>query len=163
MTAASKNNKVTVVVGASRGLGAELVKQLLNDRTQTVVAASRHPQSSTSSNLRTVSIDITDNESCERAAQEIGDCETLIITAGIGNNEKLLSTSVKDFQRYLDINVLGMHRVIMAMLPGLKARKTRKIIFFASFSGSFQGQMASMASDRWSVFGVRRQPLSIAD
>jgi NAD(P)-dependent dehydrogenase (short-subunit alcohol dehydrogenase family) len=69
--------------------------------------------------------------------------DTLIVNAAIGEDLKLLTTSSQELTRYLDINVLGPHRVVRAFLPALRARQTRKIVLISSTSGSNTKQIGN--------------------
>jgi len=54
----------------------------------------------------------------------------------MGDDEKLVQTSDETLTRYLDVNVVGPHRVIRAFLPALRKGKGRKIVLISSGSGS---------------------------
>ena len=63
--------------------------------------------------------------------------DLLIVNASMGADDHLLTTSSKELNHYLDINVTGTHRAVLAFLPALRARQTRKIVFLCtSFCGS---------------------------
>lgn len=125
------------VIGASRGIGAELVKQLAQSGDTQVIASTRSPQSDTQApNVKYITLDITDDASVTAAAKSIPELDTLIINAAMGDDDHLLSTSSDQLTAYLNTNVIGPHRIIRSFLPCLLARKTRKIIVISSTSGS---------------------------
>ncbi|KAF5382255.1 hypothetical protein D9757_008941 [Collybiopsis confluens] len=126
---------IAVVIGASRGIGAEFVKQL-DEAGYYVVATVRKPTDVPGASKVVDSVDLASDESIEEAAQCISEADLLIVNASIGADELLLTTDSKEMSRYLDINVNGTHRVIRAFLPALRARKTRKIVVLTTFCGS---------------------------
>lgn len=134
--------RITLVVGGSRGIGAELVKQLAGASAQDlVIATHRKPQASTQNNVQIVTLDSNSSESVQTAASKIAEIDTLIINAAIGDDELLLSTSDDRMQDYCNTNILGPLRVIRAFLPALRARQTRKIVIISSQSGSLTKQI----------------------
>ncbi|KIK57865.1 hypothetical protein GYMLUDRAFT_262741 [Collybiopsis luxurians FD-317 M1] len=133
----SNSKPIAVVVGASRGIGAEFVKQL-NEAGYHVVATVRRPTVVLGASKVIDSIELGSDESMERAGQSVPEADLLIVNASIGDDEILLSTDSKKLNHYLDINVTGTHRAIHAFLPALRARKTRKIVVLATFCGSFE-------------------------
>ncbi|KAG4438811.1 hypothetical protein IFR05_005702 [Cadophora sp. M221] len=125
------------VIGASRGIGKELVKQLVEMKDTQVIASTRSPSTNLDgSNVKLVTLDITNDASVTAAAKTISKLDILIINAAMGNNDTLLGTSSDDLVSYLNTNVVGPNRVIKAFLPALLAGKMRKIIVISSTSGS---------------------------
>lgn len=137
------SSTVYLVVGASRGIGQELVNQLSAKSDTKVIATVRKSVDFGKKNIETLILDQTDTASVKAAAAKVKEIDVLILNAAIGENEKLLSTSEERLQQYLSTNVLGVHRVVEAFLPALRARKTRKIIIISSLSGSMKCQVGA--------------------
>lgn len=136
-------SRIVAVIGASRGIGKEFVRQLSQTRDVQVISSTRSPTSSNDSgapNIKSIILDITADASVEEAAKEILELDTLIINAAMGEPDLLLSTSSEYLMSYFNTNVVGPHRVIQAFLPALLARKTRQIILVSSTSGSLHIQ-----------------------
>lgn len=63
---------IVAVIGASRGVGKELVKQLAGMKDTRVIASTRSPQRDLEgSNVKLITLDITDDESVTVAAKNI--------------------------------------------------------------------------------------------
>ncbi|CAI7596612.1 unnamed protein product [Penicillium crustosum] len=133
---------ITLVIGASRGLGLELVKQISQDPSQQVIGSVRKPTDlGTAPNIKSIVLDQADRSSVKAAAAQVPELDTLIINAAIGDNEKVLTTSDERLAEYSNVNVGGPLRVVQEFLPALLARQTRKIIVISSQSGSLQTQI----------------------
>ncbi|KAF5382270.1 hypothetical protein D9757_008945 [Collybiopsis confluens] len=129
---------VAVVIGASRGIGAEFVKQLHEDE-YCVIATVRksvdvHVQGAS---MVVDAVELESTESMTKAAQKVPEADLLIINASMGEDETMITTDSNRLNHYLDLNVTGTHRAIQAFLPALRARKTRKIVVLATYCGSF--------------------------
>ncbi|CCM00781.1 uncharacterized protein FIBRA_02823 [Fibroporia radiculosa] len=141
-----------VVVGASRGLGLEFVKQLLA-KGNVVIALARKPASSEGlvaiqdKNLHVVQADIVDSESLKKAASE-----TAQITGGsldvLINNAAYVSYSfhtiadppsesalLDDLNKGWNTNVLGPILTTNAFLPLLRKGSLKKILTLSSGLG----------------------------
>jgi len=148
-----------LITGASRGIGLEFVKQLSQDKANTVFGLIRslstakglvalHEQSS---NVHIVEADITDHVALQKAAATVaqttgGSLDVLINNAAFVDSERshltldgyedqdLLS---KDLRYNFDINVLGPIHTINAFLPLLKKSTSplKKVITISSGVG----------------------------
>jgi NAD(P)-dependent dehydrogenase (short-subunit alcohol dehydrogenase family) len=140
-----------LVVGASRGIGLELVKQLSSQPDTEVFATMRKPfdLSFDTSNIKVLAMDQTDASSVTAAASQVAELDTLILNAAMGEDDLLESLSSERFSQYLDTNVIGPHRVVQAFLPALLTRSTRRIIYISSTAASLKGQV----NERWGLRG----------
>ncbi|KAJ2983955.1 hypothetical protein NQ176_g315 [Zarea fungicola] len=143
MSSAPVEPKTTLIVGASRGIGKEIVEQLAKQQPQGHVIASVRSAVDTNIQGTTqfITMDVSSATSIREAACAVSTLDTLIVNAAIGDDEALLETSDERLAEYLDVNVRGVLRVVKAFLPALKARKTRQIVFITSASGSFGFQV----------------------
>ncbi|KAK4862805.1 hypothetical protein LT330_002938 [Penicillium expansum] len=136
------SSPITLVIGASRGIGLELVRTLSQDTSQQVIGSVRKPTNPLDApNVRFVTLDQADRASVKAAAASVPELDVLIINAAIGDDEKVLSTSDERLAEYFNVNVSGPLRVIQEFLPALLARQTRKIAVISSGSGSLAGQI----------------------
>jgi NAD(P)-dependent dehydrogenase (short-subunit alcohol dehydrogenase family) len=135
---------IIAVIGASRGIGLELVGQLSQSPGATVISATRAaPSSSLPPNVKPITLDLTDDASITAAAKEVPELDTLIINAAIGLDHHLIDVSSEILLSYLNTNVVGPNRVIQAFLPALLARKTRQIVIISSTAGSMEFEKGS--------------------
>ncbi|KAH8816988.1 hypothetical protein F5884DRAFT_873840 [Xylogone sp. PMI_703] len=135
-------SRIVAVIGASRGIGQELVRQLSQSPGVHVISTTRAVPllGSIPPNVSPMLLDITDDESITMAAQAVPELDTLIINAAMGFDDRLISLSALDFLSYLNTNVVGSSRIVQALYPALAARRTRQIIIISSTAGSLQLQ-----------------------
>ncbi|MBT9595354.1 MAG: SDR family oxidoreductase [Vitreoscilla sp.] len=120
----------TLIVGASRGIGLELVRQYLADGDR-VFATARNDESLASlraMGARVLRLDVTDAASVSGLAWQIdGEAfDTVVVNAGVyGPSTSGIETPTEaDFDRVMHTNVLGPMRVIPqladALAPGAR-------------------------------------------
>ncbi|KAH7411431.1 hypothetical protein BKA64DRAFT_773072 [Cadophora sp. MPI-SDFR-AT-0126] len=98
---------IVAVIGASRGIGKELVKQLSESGEIQVIASTRSPQTKpTGPSEKSITLDMTDDASVKAAAETVPELDTLIINAAMGNNDTLLDTSPEELALYMNTNVV---------------------------------------------------------
>ncbi|WP_423924223.1 SDR family NAD(P)-dependent oxidoreductase [Frigoribacterium sp. 2-23] len=119
--------KRVVVTGASSGIGAATVRSF-RDRGWDVVAVARRED-----RLRALADETgaswfvadltrdTDVEALKRHIDESGDLHALVNNAGGAFGlDTVESSSIDDWQRMFDVNVLGTKRAVSALLPALR-------------------------------------------
>ncbi|EGX91071.1 short chain dehydrogenase [Cordyceps militaris CM01] len=166
--------KTTLVVGASRGIGQELVQQLAQQQPDGHVIASVRSGAVSDggrplpSNVRSLTLDPSSGKSVREAAGSVGALDTLIVHAAVeGPDEaRLLGTSDERMAEYMDVGVTGVLRVVKAFLPALRARPTRQIVLVSSTSGppARQGddtRPAAAAASRGGPYAVSRAALNM--
>ena len=101
--------KVAIVTGASRGIGAAIVRKLADEGAQ-VVACARSIESCEGAAL-CQKVDVSDSaqvDACVKAAVEkFGKIDILVNNAGITKDGLLLKMSDDDWDQVLDINLKG--------------------------------------------------------
>lgn len=136
-----------LITGASRGIGLELTKQLLElpvSQVAKVFALSRSDPSAPLRNLITnqpdravhVIVSIDDTESVQRAAKDVKaklgaqGLDVLVNNAGISAYSPGGTKTVPPEQlaQVFDVNVIGTHRVTAAFLPLLETGNQKKVI-----------------------------------
>lgn len=131
-----------VVTGANRGIGLEMVRQLLA-RGDAVEATARVPEAATalmelaSDRLRIHRCDVQSDESVR--ALRIAEVDVLINNAGVMQPFSASGLEEMDLRaalETLDVNALGAIRVTRALLPQLRRGKGRKIVHISSDMGS---------------------------
>lgn len=128
---------ITLVVGANRGIGLELVK-CFAARGDTVLAACRSAgESLPKLGVETLTgIDVADPASAERLTKAIGDrtVDRVVIAAGVLERVGLDSFDEAAIQRQFQVNALGPLRLARAVLP--RVPRGGKIAFLTSRMGS---------------------------
>jgi 3-oxoacyl-[acyl-carrier protein] reductase len=105
-----------------------------------------------------ITVDVTDVEGLRAVASEIGAVDVLINSAGIvGPNAPLLETSVDDWRRVLDVNVLGTVNAIQAFVPGMVANGYGRVVNFASMAGKDGNpNLAAYSASKAAVIGLTK-------
>ena len=121
--------RVAVVTGGGRGIGANIARALAGDGWDVVVTArSRDEIDAVAAEIggRAIEMDVASQESVERGFDEIGHVDLLVANAGVGH---------ADFWRTFEINVLGVHLCCEAAL----ARGCSRIVITGSGAAYLPG------------------------
>ncbi|OHV33381.1 MULTISPECIES: SDR family NAD(P)-dependent oxidoreductase [Pseudofrankia] len=118
------NGSIALVTGASRGLGARLVGELLDAGASKVYATARDPRAITSAvstdpRVNVLALDVTDSSSVDAAAKAATDVTLLINNAGVLGFGGALDGDLDLFQRDVLTNQIGLLRVSQAFVPVL--------------------------------------------
>jgi NAD(P)-dependent dehydrogenase (short-subunit alcohol dehydrogenase family) len=127
-------NLTWFITGTSRGLGHELVKQVL-ERGDTVVATTRSAQRlEAADRLIPVELDLTD-ERAVAAAVGLSDIDVVVNNAGYGFLGAVEEVSDREAREMFDVQIFGAWNVLRAVLPGFRARGRGHIINISSILG----------------------------
>ena len=111
-------NKTLLITGTSRGLGRALVHEALRRGAKRVYAGTRNgAREHTDERVVPLKLDVTNLSQIRQAAEEVDTLDVLINNAGIALFEDLSSADV--IEQHLDVNCLGMFRMVSAFLPVL--------------------------------------------
>lgn len=138
---------VTVLTGASRGLGYALALGLL-DRGHQVAACMREPGGNEAAvsaieaaGGTVVEIDVTKTNSVSSGVGEIirrfRTIDNLINNAGIALVGPVEAATVSDLMKQFDVNVFGPHRMVRAVAPHMRTRARGLIVQISSGAGRF--------------------------
>ena len=136
--------KTIVVVGASRGIGFEMVKQFA-EAGHSVFALSRDLSKMNDAfkeyeTVHPIAFDLSHevSEQVKVLSEKIGAIDILINNAGYLVNKPFETISHEDFQLSYQINVIGVMETVQGFLPQLKSDAH---ILNISSMGGFQGSM----------------------
>ncbi|MCX4583277.1 SDR family NAD(P)-dependent oxidoreductase [Streptomyces sp. NBC_01481] len=111
-----------VVTGGASGIGAAAARLLLSRGAR--VAVLDRDTAGAPDGVLALQADVTDDEAVRdavvRAAAEFGALHTLVSNAGVGAIGTVADNDDEEWQRVLDVNVLGMVRVARHALPHLR-------------------------------------------
>ena len=166
-TSATLANRVAVVTGGSRGIGAAVAAALFAHGSRVVIcgrspealarageqARAVAPRTESPGEIDTVQADVRDagqaQQVIERAEQRFGGLDILVNNAGIGRfGEDLAAQSLDDWRAVVDTNLNGVFHCCRAAVPALRRRGGGWIINVSSLAGShpFAGAAAYCAS-----------------
>lgn len=147
--------KRALVTGGNKGIGFAICQGLLAQGFEVIMAARSLDKAKSaiaqlnSSNVRPLELDVSDDESIERAAkqlsQDIDSLDVLINNAGIYPDEgvNILTISRELLNRTMNTNTFGAIRVTQAFLPLLTKSSHARIVNVSSG----YGQLASLSAD----------------
>ncbi len=131
-----------LVTGGGRGIGANVARELAAAGMEVVVAArSRGPIEAVAAEIggRAVELDVTSPDSVERAFAEAGPIDLLVANAGIGNRGTAWELDPDEWWEVFEVNVLGVHLCCRAVVPGMLARGTGRIVIVGSGAAYLPG------------------------
>jgi NAD(P)-dependent dehydrogenase (short-subunit alcohol dehydrogenase family) len=155
-----------LVTGASRGIGREISKQLLNSGHKVAVTSRTFTELETtvagyeSSSLIIVA-DSTDTTSADSAINKVIEkwdgLDVLIVNAGDGTSAPIERTSNEIWEQSLAINLTAPFQYIRAAVPTMKAAKFGRIIVVASTAGlEGEANVSAYTAAKHGVVGLVR-------
>jgi NAD(P)-dependent dehydrogenase (short-subunit alcohol dehydrogenase family) len=132
-------NQVTLVTGASTGIGREIA-QLLAQRGARVFGTARNPKSASPvPGVEFVRMDVTDDasvsEAIQRIVQKAGPIEVLVNNAGYGLIGALEETTLQEARDQFETNFFGVLRVTNAVLARMRQAGYGRIVNISSVVG----------------------------
>src|SRR6266542_955441 len=156
------SNKVWFITGASRGLGLEITRSVLNAGNK-VVATARSPKAieealGTSENLLVLKLDVTKQEDAksavEKAKERFGRVDVLVNNAGYGQLGWFENNSDEQIRKQFETNVFGAMNVTRAVLPIMRQQHSGYVFTISSVSGMVSVAGATIyASSKFAVEG----------
>jgi 3-oxoacyl-[acyl-carrier protein] reductase len=120
--------RTALVTGGASGLGAASAARLRADGLTVTTLDLSGPAD--------ITADVTDEAALREVADRIGPVDVLVNSAGIvGANKPLLETTTQEWQRVLDVNVLGIVNAIRVFVPGMRERGWGRVVNLASMAG----------------------------
>jgi 3-dehydrosphinganine reductase len=140
--------KTVVITGGSSGIGLSLAEQLAGLSARVVLVARRPAlleearakilARHASASVKTVPLDISDEEATQRAMSDLADSEpidVLVNNAGVVLPGRFLDLPMKEFRQMMDVNYFGMVHMCKAVLPRMTARSTGHVVNVSSLAG----------------------------
>jgi NAD(P)-dependent dehydrogenase (short-subunit alcohol dehydrogenase family) len=136
-------SRVALVTGGGRGIGAGIARELAAAGWDVVVGARTREQIQAVAEEiggRAAELEVTDRASIEQAVAGAGEVELLVANAGVGNQEGATwEVDVEDWWRDFEVNVLGVHLCCRAVIPGMLARGSGRIVIVGSGAAYLPG------------------------
>ncbi|HEY2671192.1 MAG TPA: SDR family oxidoreductase [Rugosimonospora sp.] len=124
-----------LITGASKGIGRAIAIELSN-RGHRVIATARNPETLADLPVdQRLYLDVTDQESVDRAIKEAGDIDVLISNAGETVRAPLESVPLSAVDHIFQLNTLGALRVAQGVLPAMRERGAGHLVFISSIQG----------------------------
>ena len=138
------SERVVLVTGAGGGIGSATARRFAEegsivialDRDADAVAAVAHEIGSSGGRIEPVVADLTDRESLERAVASVvehhGGVDILVNNAGWDVFKPFLQTSVDEWMRLIDINLVGALHMLHLVLPSMVERGRGRVVNISS-------------------------------
>nr|WP_316640251.1 SDR family NAD(P)-dependent oxidoreductase [uncultured Roseateles sp.] len=143
-------NKVVIVSGGSQGIGAAIARLYARQGAHVAVVSSSDlgkaqaivaEIAEAGGVARAYACDVRDTAQVARlfadAERDLGPVDILLNAAGVFYPTPAGATPEADFDRMVDINLKGTWHMVCAAVPGMKARRSGKIICMASVASSY--------------------------
>ncbi|MEI3613754.1 3-ketoacyl-ACP reductase [Pseudogracilibacillus sp. SO30301A] len=162
--AISLEGKKAIITGAGKGIGRATALALAEEgvslgliaRTEADLQKVADEAKSKGVNVSIVTADVGSNEevtaAIEKLISEFKTVDILINNAGIAKFGGFLELDVEEWERIIQVNLLGMYYVTRAVLPTMIEQKSGDIINISSTAGERGGPVTSAYSA--SKFGV---------
>ena len=147
MTTSTRKDLVTeppvwFITGCSSGFGLELAKVAIEHGYRTVVTA-RDPSKlqgyGATDKVLVLPLDVTQPDQVAAAIQattdRFGHIDVLVNNAGIGYFAAVEESEEEEVRKMFDVNVFGTGRMLWAVLPGMRKRRSGCIVNLSSLAG----------------------------
>lgn len=159
-------DKVAVITGGARGMGAATARLFASEGATVVVAdmleaEGQNLATELGARARFVRLDVSDETQWEALATDIlerhGRIDALVNNAGVGCFSDIENASVRDFDRVFSINVRGPFLGIKHIGKAMKAAGRGAIVNISSVDG-LRGvnALAIYSSSKWAVRGLTK-------
>lgn len=143
-------DKVALIVGASRGIGAAIAKRLAKDGFNVLINCSKESSLSLANEVKRecesfgvsafcFAADVSKYEECEAmvnfAKLNFGRIDCLINNAGIAKDGLVVRMPLQDFDRVLDVNVKGVFNTIKLVGAIMVRQRSGRIVNMSSVVG----------------------------
>jgi NAD(P)-dependent dehydrogenase (short-subunit alcohol dehydrogenase family) len=156
---AKGQSRIVLITGASSGIGRATV-ELLASRGYRVFGGVRAPVTTRPfAGVELMRLDVRDEASVKGCVEEVcsraGRIDVLINNAGVNLVGAVEETSIGQAQALFDTNVIGVLRMIQAVLPDMRRQGAGQIINISSILGFLPGPfMGVYASTKHAIEGL---------
>ncbi|MFV8352706.1 3-ketoacyl-ACP reductase [Flavobacterium sp. XS2P14] len=160
-------NKNALITGAGKGIGKAIALALAKEGVNVIlVARTKDEIESVAIKARSLRVkalaitaDVADinsvNAAVEKALAEFGTIDILINNAGIAAFGKFLELEPTDWERIIQVNLMGTYYVTRAVLPNMIERQTGDIINISSTAGlSGNALTSAYSASKFAVLGL---------
>jgi NAD(P)-dependent dehydrogenase (short-subunit alcohol dehydrogenase family) len=154
--------RVAVVTGASRGIGAAITRMLAG-RGHRVIAVARDRDAldalvaDVDGDVEAVSCDVGDEGMVVAAIGKLTRVDVLVNNAGVATSNPVHRTTLAQWEDMLRVNATGAFLCTRAVLPGMRRRDWGRIVTVASVAGlAGAPYIAAYAASKHAAIGLMR-------
>ena len=147
---------MALVSGTSRGIGAEIARQLAADHGFVVFAGARDPNDvEEGDGIIPIELDVTDQDTVDAAQEQIGSdpghLDALVNNAGVyGDPIGVVDYDLDRAHEVFEVNIFGPWRLSQAFLPLLQRSSQPRIVNVSSGAGQLSDMNGGRAAYRLS-------------
>jgi NAD(P)-dependent dehydrogenase (short-subunit alcohol dehydrogenase family) len=135
-----------LITGCSTGFGRATAVEL-KKRGFEVIATARRPETLSDLDVDSkLALDVTDDASVTAALAAAGEVDVLVNNAGISVSGPVELVPLAEVRRLFETNFFGAVRMMQAVLPQMRARKSGTIVNVSSVSGKVAAPLAAFYS-----------------
>jgi NAD(P)-dependent dehydrogenase (short-subunit alcohol dehydrogenase family) len=160
--------RVALVSGTSRGIGAEIARQLAAEQGFLVFAGARNPSDvETLDGIEPIELDVTDQATIDAARKRIeadpGRLDALVNNAGVyGDPVGVVDYDLERAHEVLEVNVFGPWRLVQAFVPLLRRSVHPRVVNVSSGAGQLSDMNGGRAAYRVSKTGLNALTRTLA-
>jgi NAD(P)-dependent dehydrogenase (short-subunit alcohol dehydrogenase family) len=156
------DRSVALVSGASRGIGAEIARQLAADHGFHVFAGARNPDDlEPREGIEPIRLDVTDESTIDAVRDAIksgpGRLDSLVNNAGISSgsySDHFEDSRIDEIKRVMETNTFGAWRLTQAMLQLLRRSNHPRVVNVSSGAGQLTEMNGGIHPYRMSKTGM---------
>ena len=152
------SSNVAIVTGGASGIGAAIVRQMLNAGYE-VVVLDRQPPQETHAKLHAVAVDLFDNATLTKVATDIAgryQVTHLVHNAGTIRPASIEDTKIEDLQALAQLHLGVALTLAQAVLPGMKARGFGRIVLMSTRGALGLANRTAYGATKAGVIGLTR-------
>jgi short-subunit dehydrogenase len=150
-------NRTVLLSGAPGGIGPHLASRLHAEGASLVLSGRNQGEleqlATRLAPARVIVADLSQQEEVERLAAAAGQVDVLVANAAVPASGELVSFSVEEIDRALNVNLRSAMVLVDLLLPGMLSRGTGHIVLMASIQGKMPTALVSVYNA--TKFGLR--------
>jgi NAD(P)-dependent dehydrogenase (short-subunit alcohol dehydrogenase family) len=163
--------RVALVSGATRGIGAEIARELVAEHDFLVFAGARNPEAvAERGGVDAIRLDVTDQSTIDAVRERIeadpGRLDVLVNNAGIHGGhyqDGVADSEIDEIKRVMESNTFGAWRLTQAMLPLLRRSDHPRVVNISSGAGQLTEMNGGIHPYRMSKAGLNVLTRTLAD
>jgi L-fucose dehydrogenase len=154
-------DKVVLITGGASGIGAAIVRAVLDEGAAAVIADRCAVQEVASGKVYVVSGELTSAENCKKAVDQtlehFGRLDALVNNAGVNDRVGLERGNPEDYVASLQRNLLHYYNMAHYALPALKESRGSVVNIASKTAITGQGDTSGYASAKGAILALTRE------